>query len=522
MRVVVVGSVDDGKSTLLGRLLFECDGLADDQIAAVRKKGGGVIDYSQFVDGLLAEREQGITIDVAWRSLQTDRLRLLLADTPGHVQYTRNMATGASLADAAIILIDARQGVLEQTRRHAFIASLLGIRHVVVAVNKIDLVDDAAGTFANISAEMAPFLAGLGFVGVQIVPTSAVNGDNVVIKSVVADYIGPSILGWLESLPTQRANESQGLPLRLPVQTILRPDLHYRGAAGAITAGTITVGDEIVVLPSGKKSRVKSIDTFDGPLGKASAPLSVSVQLEDDIDVARGDVIVGVTDAPTLTRRFDAQLVWFSEVPLQTSRRLFVKHGSKLVPGVVTEVLAKRDLVTLGDVAAQTLQQNDLGRVRIELTKPLPLDRYGALRDTGAFIIIDPTTNDTIAAGMVEDASLDATRKSADEVAARRRERLLGQRGGVVVVSDSAAVGGVVSALLDKGVVAAAAASVDDARAICGAGVVAVTVTRATVVIDADIAKDVVFGPDDLDDLDAVVAAVTINTTDGDGAQDHQ
>ncbi len=515
LRVVVVGSVDDGKSTLLGRLLFECDGLADDQIASVRKRGGGAsgdlaaIDYSLFVDGLLAEREQGITIDVAWRSLQTQHLRLLLADTPGHVQYTRNMATGASLADAVVILIDARLGVLEQTRRHAFIASLLGIRHVSVAVNKIDLVDDPEKTFGAIRDEITPFWSQLGFVGVQVIPTSAVRGDNVTVRADIAGYDGPSILGWLESLPQHRASESKGLPLRLPVQTILRPDLHYRGAAGAITAGEVAVGDEVLVLPSGRRSRVKSIDTFDGPLGRAHAPLSVSVQLEDNIDVARGDIIVGVDNAPTVTRRFEAELVWFSEVPLKTSHRLFVKHGSKTVAAVVTEVLGRRDLVGLGEVQASTLSQNDLGRVRIELMHPLAVDRYGALRDTGAFIIIDPQSNDTVAAGMVTDASLDAVRAVADEAAAQKRQVLLGQRGAVVVVAVSDAVGSTVSALLDRGVVAAAAASVDDARAIATAAVVAVVVASAD--IDGALVIDGTLGVD----IDGVINVVRADVSAG-------
>ncbi len=411
LRVVVVGSVDDGKSTLLGRLLYECDGLYDDQIAAVRRKSrDGTLDLSLFTDGLLAEREQGITIDVAWRYLQTPRLKLVLADTPGHVQYTRNMATGASSADACIVLVDARLGVLQQTRRHAWIASLLGLRDLCVAINKIDLVEDPAAVFARLSRDVLGLTDRLGFTQVQVVPVSAVRGDNVVQPAPSAYYDGPTILSWLEALPEQQRALTSHAPMRLAVQRVVRPHLDYRGYAGTISSGRLAVGDELVVLPGGRRSRVEAIDTFDGELQSAIAPQAVTVRLRDDVDVARGDVLAEVARPPRVARRFEAELIWFAEEPLVPGQRLLLKHGSRTVGASVTKVQGRQDLDTLAEVLADTLQHNDIGRVRVECVLPLALDRYRELRDTGAFLLIDPTSHATLAAGLVsqiDEASAD-------------------------------------------------------------------------------------------------------------------
>ncbi len=414
IRIVVVGSVDDGKSSLIGRLLFECDGLFEDQIAAIRKRSkDGVLDFSLFTDGLLAEREQGITIDVAYRYFSTTKRKVIIADTPGHVQYTRNMATGASTADAAVILVDARLGVLAQTRRHAFIAHLLGIKHLAVCINKIDLVPPEvsggpAGVYARVRADVDAFTRQLGFASVETFPVSAVRGDNIATPSALTPFHsavtpgggrGRTVLEWLESVPVQR--DVDGAALRFPVQTVLRPNLDYRGYAGTVTSGRVQVGDDVVVLPSGKRTTVAGIDTFDGPLAEARAPAAIVLRLADNVDVARGDLIAHVGQAPQPWDRFDADVVWFADTPIEPGQRFLLKHTTRQVHAVVDELLWKRDLETLGEAPTTSLALNEIGRVRLVCSKPLAADVYRGDRSTGAFILIDALTNDTVGAGMI-------------------------------------------------------------------------------------------------------------------------
>jgi sulfate adenylyltransferase large subunit len=468
LRLVVVGSVDDGKSTLIGRLLYECDGLFEDQISAVRRatakrvaanegatpttellaKGlqaaasGDLpkeeeIDFSLFTDGLRAEREQGITIDVAYRYFSTPRRKVIVADTPGHIQYTRNMATGASTADAAVILVDARLGVLAQTRRHAYIASLLGIPYLAVAVNKMDLVDFDRAIFERIGAELAEFARTLGFTQVRLFPVSASKGDNITRSSARTPWHdGGTLLGWLESLPHQRHQDEA--PFRFPVQYVLRPHLDYRGFAGQIASGTVRVGDEVVVLPSQRRTRVAAIDTFEGELQQGSAPFSVTLRLADEVDISRGDVIAHVAQPPAALQRLDAMLVWFGEQPLDGSRRYLVKHSTRTVPATLEQILWRKDLEQLTEVPAETLALNDIGKVRLVCKRPLLCDPYRDNRGTGAFIVIDALTHDTVAAGMILGPAEDGGRAAAGSLitAQERRERL-GQNGRVVLLPET-------------------------------------------------------------------------------------
>lgn len=470
LRLVVVGSVDDGKSTLIGRLLYECDGLFEDQISAVRrataKRAAAAhestsgttellaqglqaaasaelpkeeeIDFSLFTDGLRAEREQGITIDVAYRYFSTPRRKIIVADTPGHVQYTRNMATGASTADAAVILVDARLGVLPQTRRHAYIASLLGIPYLAVAVNKMDLMDFDRGVFERIGTELAEFARSLGFTQVRLFPVSASKGDNITRASTRTPWHdGGTLLGWLESLPHQRHQDQA--PFRFPVQYVLRPHLDYRGFAGQIASGTVRVGDEVVVLPSQRRTRVTAIDTFDGSLQEQSAPFSVTLRLADEVDLSRGDVIAHVAEPPTALQRLEAMLVWFGEQPLDGSRRYLVKHTSRTVPATLEQILWRKDLESLSEVPAETLSLNDIGKVRLVCKRPLLCDPYRDNRNTGAFIVIDALTHDTVAAGMIlGSAEADGGRATTGSlVTARERQERLGQSGGVILLPDA-------------------------------------------------------------------------------------
>jgi bifunctional enzyme CysN/CysC/sulfate adenylyltransferase subunit 1 len=474
LRLVVVGSVDDGKSTLIGRLLYECDGLFEDQISAVRRatakraaahEGGpsasevltkGLqaaasaelpqpelpheeeIDFSLFTDGLRAEREQGITIDVAYRYFSTPRRKVIVADTPGHVQYTRNMATGASTADAAVILIDARLGVLQQTRRHAYIAALLGIPYLAVAVNKMDLVDFDREIFERIGAELAEFVRPLGFTQVRLFPVSASKGDNITRPSARTPWNeGGTLLGWLESLPHQRRQDEA--PFRFPVQYVLRPHLDYRGFAGQIVSGTVRVGDEVVVLPSQRRTRVAAIDTFDASLQEESAPASVTLRLADEVDVSRGDVIAHIAQPPTALHRIEAMLVWFGEQPLDGARRYLVKHTTRTVPATLEQILWRKDLENLTEVPAETLSLNDIGKVRLVCKRPLLCDPYRDNRHTGAFIVIDALTHDTVAAGMIlGPAGPDGGRASAGSlVTSKERRERLGQTGRVILLPES-------------------------------------------------------------------------------------
>ena len=383
LRICTAGSVDDGKSTLIGRLLYDSRGVYEDQIhsvtAASRNRSAGPIDFSLFTDGLRAEREQGITIDVAYRYFATARRKFILADTPGHEQYTRNMATGASTADVAILLIDARHGVREQTRRHARIAQLLGISDLALAINKMDLVEFDRAIFDEICRE---FEAIQGSARVHAIPMSALNGDNVITRSDNTPWFeGPSLLEYLETVEVARDATSR--PFRFPVQLVVRPSDDFRGYAGQIGSGVVRVGDMVTVWPADRTSRVKRIVTWDGDLDEAFAPMSITLTLEDEIDISRGDVIVkGPTE---LGGRFDADLVWMDERPLDPNRLYLLKHGA-------TTVSAEID---------RAFKLNEIGTATVSTSRPLVFDGYRANRTTGSFILIDPTTNFTAGAGMI-------------------------------------------------------------------------------------------------------------------------
>jgi sulfate adenylyltransferase large subunit len=404
LRFTTAGSVDDGKSTLIGRLLYDSKTVYEDQLASVRKattnrttKG---LDLSLLTDGLRAEREQGITIDVAYRYFSTPRRKFIIADTPGHEQYTRNMATGASTANLAIVLIDARYGVLPQSRRHAYIASLLGIPHLVVAVNKMDLVDYRHDVFLKIREDFKSFARQMRLPDVQFIPLSALEGDNVVKRSARMDwYNGPSLLEHLETLPlTQDYNLED---LRFPVQYVIRPDLDFRGFAGQVASGVIRRGDTVQVLPSGKTSRVKSLVTFDGELQEAFAPMAVTVRLEDELDVSRGDMLVHPDNLPRTTRRFEANLVWMNEKPLEPHRPFLLKHTKQTIQARVRAIRHRTDVNSLEKAPAGQLRLNEIGLVAVECQRPIFCDPYERNRQTGSFILIDPISNDTVAAGMI-------------------------------------------------------------------------------------------------------------------------
>jgi bifunctional enzyme CysN/CysC len=448
LRFVAVGSVDDGKSTLIGRLLHDTHGVYEDQLKAVKTasvRAGLEIDFSLFTDGLKAEREQGITIDVAYRYFSTAKRKFIIADTPGHVQYTRNMATGASTADVVIILIDARLGVLQQSRRHAYIASLLGIPQLAVCINKMDLEGHRREVFERIKTEFSAFADKLGFRGVTFIPVSALNGDNVVHGSLHMDwYRGPTLLQHLENVPS-----TDGFNLadfRFPVQYVMRPDLNYRGFSGAIASGRIRQGDPIMVLSSGKVSRVTAIDTFEGEIESAHAPMSVTLRLADEIDISRGDMLVLPENRPMVARRFDAMMVWMSEKPLDLKRSYFLKHTSQVVRAEIAQVAYTTDLETLAHKPATHLELNEIGRVTVACHRPLFYDSYRQNRATGAFILIDSLSNSTVAAGMIlereggaadveSDASAaahGAAGRSRSQVSVRERWERLGQRGCVV------------------------------------------------------------------------------------------
>jgi bifunctional enzyme CysN/CysC len=446
LRFVAVGSVDDGKSTLIGRLLHDTHGLYEDQLEAVKRasikgatrgaQASSEIDFSLFTDGLKAEREQGITIDVAYRYFSTNKRKFIIADTPGHVQYTRNMATGASTANVAIILIDARLGILPQSRRHAYIASLLGIPHLVVGVNKMDLRDWDRGVFDTIRSEFDAFTKKLSFKDVSFVPISALRGDNVVHGSTTMPWwSGGTLLELLETIPIAADRNLEDF--RYPVQYVIRPDLTYRGFAGQIASGTVRVGDELMALPSRKKSKVVSIDTFEGPRESAFAPMSVSIRLADEIDISRGDMLVREANLPRVTDRFDADVVWMSERSLDPERSYLLKHTTQIVRARVDRVLSVTDPETLEPREAKALALNDIGKLTITTQKPLFHDEYAKNRTTGAFILIDPLTNDTVAAGMIETTTTTPTAESVSDrilgrVSAKERQTRLGQKGATV------------------------------------------------------------------------------------------
>jgi bifunctional enzyme CysN/CysC len=410
LRLVTAGSVDDGKSTLIGRLLYDSKQIMVDQMEhiedASRRRGHDYVDLALLTDGLRAEREQGITIDVAYRSFVTPRRRFQLADAPGHVQYTRNMVTGASTADVAVILLDARQGVVEQTRRHAYIASILEIPHVVFAVNKMDLVDFSQERFEEIVAELEQLNAQLGTHDPKAIPMSALRGDNVVegCAESMPWWDAPPLLEFLEQIEisTDRNLEDR----RFPVQWVIRPmsDEHhdYRGYAGRVAGGIWQAGDEVVVLPSGLRSQVEAIDGLEGPLDAAIPPMSITIRLADDVDVSRGNMLADPARPPVVAREVEARVCWMSERPLEPRAKIGVKHTTRTVRALVEELVSVVDIRTLEQVQhPATLELNDIGIVRLRLSEPLCVDSYAENRETGAFILIDEGTNDTVGAGMI-------------------------------------------------------------------------------------------------------------------------
>jgi bifunctional enzyme CysN/CysC len=404
LRFTTAGSVDDGKSTLIGRLLYEANGLYEDQLAAVRKDSEKfkreTLDLSLVMDGLKAEREQAITIDVAYRYFSTPKRHFIIADTPGHEQYTRNMATGASTADLAVILIDASRGVTIQSKRHAFIASLLGIQHMVVAINKMDLVNYSEEVFRKIEREFGSFAEKLRIPDLVSIPVSALKGDNVVRRSDRMNwYEGPVLLSHLENV--QVSSDRNLIDLRFPVQQVLRPDMNFRGYAGRLASGTLHKGDEVLVLPSQRKSKVKALVTFEGEIPYAFAGQSVAVTLEDEIDITRGDMIVHPANLPRIRRELDAILVWMDREPLKTGKVYAVKHTTQLLKGSVTNLHFCIDPGNLSRKSSAALGLNEIGRVTIQLFKPVFCDEYMRNRQTGSFILIDPMTHATAAAGMI-------------------------------------------------------------------------------------------------------------------------
>ncbi|APU16923.1 MULTISPECIES: sulfate adenylyltransferase subunit 1 [Actinoalloteichus] len=411
LRLATAGSVDDGKSTLVGRLLHDTKSVLADQLEAVHRvstaRGLAEPDLSLLVDGLRAEREQGITIDVAYRYFATPRRSFVLADTPGHVQYTRNTVTGASTAQLAILLVDARRGVVEQTRRHAAVVALLGVPRLVLAVNKIDLIDYDEAAFRTISAEFAAHAAALGYASDAVVsiPVSALVGDNVVTASTRTPwYAGPTLLDHLETVPV--APDPHDVPFRFAVQYVIRPRTaehpDYRGYAGQVAAGVIRPGDEVSVQPAGLRSRVTRIDTSDGPLDEAVAGRSVTLLLADELDIGRGDLISDVAEAPQAVTEIDTTVCWLAEKPLRPGARVLVKHGARTTQAVVSELVVRFDEQRLVSVAApEELRLNEIGRVSLRTADPLPVDDYAISRRTGALLIIDPAEGNTLAAGLV-------------------------------------------------------------------------------------------------------------------------
>ena len=451
LRFSTAGSVDDGKSTLIGRLLYDTQSVYEDQVRSIQGKGTtapGQIDFALLTDGLRAEREQGITIDVAYRYFSTARRKFIIADTPGHEQYTRNMATGASTADAAVVLIDAAKGVLVQSRRHAYIASLLRVRHLLVAVNKMDLIGYDEDRFRAIERDFTLVLNQIAAetgnpVKAVFVPVSALAGDNVVAGSRATPwYEGPSLLELLESLPP--SEDLRTASFRFPVQRVLRPDHTFRGFAGQIASGTVRPGDSVTVLPSGRHAKVARVVTFDGDLSEAPAPLSVTLVLDRELDISRGDLIVAANAQATVAKSVQAALVWMDRRPLDRNRRYLLKHTSQIVPAFITAVEHRTNIATLAREPASTLEMNGIGVVALNLLRPIAVDTYGENRSTGAFILVDAETNGTVAAGMITSATgiaQDGGHVLVDTwgpVTAGEREARWGHRGAVLEINGPA------------------------------------------------------------------------------------
>ena len=408
LRFLTCGSVDDGKSTLIGRLLHDSKMIYEDQLAAITKDSkksgttGEKVDLALLVDGLQSEREQGITIDVAYRYFSTDKRKFIIADTPGHEQYTRNMVTGASTCDLAIILVDAREGVKTQTKRHSFLASLLGIKHVIVAVNKMDLMEYSEAVYANIKAQYLEFSQQLNIDDIQFIPLSALEGDNVVnLSSQTPWYTGPTLMSLLENIEVKRTVNRNDF--RFPVQYVNRPNLNFRGFSGTVVSGEISVGDAVTTLPSGKTSKIKSIVTFEGELERAGPQSAITITLEDEIDISRGDMIVKSDNLPLQGAQFSSHLVWMDEAALIPNKQYNFKFAAQTVAGGVSNIDYLIDVNTLEQKDAVHMQLNEIAKVGIKLTQSVACDAYTRNRQTGAFIMIDRLTNATVGAGMIID-----------------------------------------------------------------------------------------------------------------------
>jgi bifunctional enzyme CysN/CysC len=459
LRFITCGSVDDGKSTLIGRLFYESKMIYEDQLAAIKKDSsrygttGEEVDLALFTDGLEDERQQGITIDVAYRYFSTDKRKFIIADTPGHEQYTRNMATGASTADLAVILIDARHGVLPQTKRHSFIVSLLGIKHIVVAINKMDIVDYDQQVFEKIRQDYVDFAGRLELPDVHFMPISALKGDNVVTLSPKMPwYTGSPLMPLLETVYIGSDRNMEDF--RFPVQYVLRPNLDFRGFSGTIASGIIRKGDEVMTLPSRKKSRVKSIVTYDGELEEAFAPLSVTLTLTDEIDSSRGDMLVRPGNVPRVERKFDATVVWMAEEPMLPGKQYLFKQATKVSPGQIASLRYRIDINSLHREPAPTLALNEIGRCQVTLAEPIAFDAYRRNRGTGGFIIIDRLTNGTVAAGMIldrgdgdeadhwdDDASAEHLHREESGVSTEERQARFGQQAATVLFTGLAGSG---------------------------------------------------------------------------------
>jgi bifunctional enzyme CysN/CysC/sulfate adenylyltransferase subunit 1 len=484
LRFTTAGSVDDGKSTLIGRLLHDTKSIYEDQLAAVKQSrvnraANGHVDFSLLTDGLRAEREQGITIDVAYRYFSTTKRKFIIADTPGHEQYTRNMATGASTADVAIVLIDARAyakagGLLPQSRRHTYIASLLGIPHVVAAVNKMDLVGYSQASFDAIRRDFQALRAQLGLPGVTVIPVSALEGENVVTPTTAMPwYAGPTLLEYLETVPLALA-ETTG-PMRFPVQLVLRPDANFRGFAGQVARGTLRAGDRVMALPSRRETTVRRIVTYDGDLSAASHPQSITVELADEIDLSRGEMLVAANAAPDalpgVSNHFRAMVVWMHEDPLVPGRTYIAKHTTRSVRATVRAIRYRVDVNTLDHLASDSIAMNEIAEVEFETNLPLFFDSYRECRQTGSLILIDPLTNATVGAVMISGALDNVAESSAEsetaslillagqpDRAARVRDALLARGDRAVLIDDSliadSAVPSVIRALSLAGIIA--------------------------------------------------------------------
>jgi len=450
LRFTTAGSVDDGKSTLIGRLLHDAKAVYEDQVASVKKskinRSGGAFDFSLLTDGLRAEREQGITIDVAYRYFSTARRKFIIADTPGHEQYTRNMATGASTADLAIILVDATKGLLTQTHRHTYIASLLGIRCLVAAINKMDLAGYSEEVFLRLQRDFLSLASRLGIDSVRCIPISALAGDNVVHASEnMPWYSGQNLLGHLETVDFRQARSLEAV--RFPVQYVIRPDSRFRGFAGQLASGALGPGDLLVALPSGQETRVKAIVGFDGDADQAIAPQSITLQLENEIDLSRGDMLASPTSLPAVSRSFSATVVWLHPDPLHVERPLLLKQSTRLVKARVRRIRHRVNVNSLQNEPAEQLEMNGIAEVEVETNQPLFLDPYAASRATGSFILIDPFSNATVGAGMVCETSLDDAARPEErnraslgvaigDVALEEKHRRYGHKAGILLLGN--------------------------------------------------------------------------------------